>query len=82
MADADAVPNALQGAPASAKHVYTILRAADEPLTYGDIQARTGYAQSTVSTACCLLDRRDLAELRRDPDEPRRKLVRPADSRP
>lgn len=79
MPDADALPDALVGAPASARHLYTIVDGADEPLTYTDLQAWTGYSHGTISRYCRLLDRRGLVDLGRDPAEPRRKVVRPAD---
>jgi len=64
---------------ASTRFVHTVLREADGWLSYEALQARTGYARSTVSQACQTLVRRDLAERRRDPEEPRRCQVRATD---
>lgn len=78
-ANADALPAALRGTRPSTRLLYHALDA-DAWLSYADLQARTGLSHGSISRGSQRLVTLDVAEVRRNPAEPRAHQVRLRDS--
>lgn len=72
----DTPPSELADARSSTRHVFEVLRAAEEWTTDEQLRERTGYGRHTVSRACRVLQGHDLATRRNNPSCPQVKETR------